>query len=444
MSAAKIQREKVSAQAWCTVWLLFVFYTLSIVDRTILSMLVVPIQRDLHLTDFEMSLLLGPAFIVCYSLAGLPLGWMADRYSRRGLVGLGTAGWSLATAASGLVSSFPGFIASRISVGVGEAALTPAAYSLIAAKFPRARLATAMAIYGTAPKLGLSVAFSLGAALISITEGLGPTALPGIGPLAPWQLTFLVLGVAGVLLSILALTISEPSREIALSKGADGAGGTIPFFVKRRRSLVPVLIGFGLVSLASNALLNWTPTYMQRQFGWEPAQYGPALSLISLVMAGTIVFKGMLVDWLFARGMTDAHVRFFTWLLLLATPVLLLGFLLGSPGPFIICYAIANIAALTFLAYLSSIIQLITPPELRGRVTAVSLLVLSILGGGLGPVLVAGLSDYVLGGPQALGHALAIVSVAGLTSGFVVLRLCLAPLREAVEEEADFKRADHP
>lgn len=429
---SQAEDSKVPLGAWWMIAVLFVFYVLSIVDRVILSMLVDPIQKDLGLSDFQISLLLGPAFVVFYSIAGFPLGWLADRYSRRNLIGLGVIAWSFSTIASGLSRAFVPLFFSRIAVGIGEAALTPAAYSLIADKFPRKRLTTAMSIYGTAPKVGTAVAFSVGALLLSTYERNGVHDLPVVGMIQPWQMVLLTLGAVGIVLSLLSWTFSEPPRGGRTKKGEAPREQLLSFAKKQRAVIIPVVTGFGLVALASAALTSWVPTYLTRSFGWGPATYAPIISIISLMMASTVIFKGLIVDWLFGRGMKDAHVRFFTWLLGASIPILLTAFFMDDPMHFLILYGIASIASMTFLVYLSSILQLVTPPELRGQITAIGLLGLAIIGSGLGPILVALLTDFVFQDQAEIGKSICIVAIASMGAGWVLLRMSLRPIREVI------------
>jgi len=431
---SQLEDTKVPFSSWWMIAVLFVFYVLSIVDRAILSMLVDPIQKDLGLSDFQMSLLLGPAFVVFYSIAGFPLGWLADRYSRRNLIGLGVIAWSLSTIASGLSRAFMPLVISRIAVGVGEASLTPAAYSLIADKFPRKRLTTAMSIYGTAPKVGTAVAFSVGALLLSTYETKGVQDVPVIGIVQPWQLVLLTLGLVGILLSLLSWTFSEPPRGGRTKKGDVPSEKLLAFVKKQRAIIIPVVTGFGLISLASAALTSWVPTYLTRSFGWGPATYAPIISVISLMMASTVIFKGLIVDWLFGRGMKDAHIRFFTWLLGGSIPILLVAFFMDDAMHFLVLYGIASIASMTFLVYLSSILQLVTPPELRGQITAIGLLGLAIIGSGLGPILVALLTDFVFQDQAAIGKSICIVAIASMVAGWLLLRMSLKPIRDVITQ----------
>lgn len=135
-----------STRAWVTVAILMLAYVLSFVDRQILNLLVEPIRRDLDITDTHMSLLMGFSFAVFYTICGVPIGRLADRKSRRGIIAVGVLVWSLMTALCGTARTFWQFLVFRIGVGVGEAALSPSAYSLIADSFPPKLRGTAMSV----------------------------------------------------------------------------------------------------------------------------------------------------------------------------------------------------------------------------------------------------------------------------------------------------------
>jgi MFS family permease len=211
----KAGRTAVPPGAWWAAILLLVLYILSTVDRGIVPMLVVPIQADLGLSDFQMSLVLGPAFSVCYAALGIPLGWAADRFPRRWVIFTGTSLWSICLTLSGLASSFTGLLLARLGVATGEASLSPAAYSLIGDKFPRDRLTTGLGIYGTGPKLGLSASYGVGAVVITLASQIGATHLSGVGTLQPWQLTLVMMGLPGIPIALLVFTMSEPRRTAA-------------------------------------------------------------------------------------------------------------------------------------------------------------------------------------------------------------------------------------
>ena len=158
---------------WQSSWLLFVLfiaYTLSFIDRQILTLLVDPIQKSIGLSDFEISLLHGFAFAIFFSIAGLPLGRLADHSNRRVIIGTGIATWSLMTALCGLTKSFSHLFVARMCVGIGEASLMPSAYSMLSDAFPPKKLNTAIAIFSMGGTLGTGLALIGGGALITLVS----------------------------------------------------------------------------------------------------------------------------------------------------------------------------------------------------------------------------------------------------------------------------------
>ncbi|HKY80810.1 MAG TPA: MFS transporter [Sphingobium sp.] len=428
---------KIDRRAWWMLIVLTAIYTYSWLDRQIIVMLVDPIRHELGLTDFEMSLILGPAFGLCYVAFGIPLGWAADRFDRRWVIFGGILVWSAATTASGLATGFATLFFMRMLVAVGEAALTPAAHSMLTSSFPRKRLNTAMAIYSSSPKIGTSAAYALGGILITALAVSGTHHFSFLGDLTPWRQVFLVVGLPGLLMAFLVFTFREPARA-APRPGATN-GGFIAFMLTEKRLFVPLLLGFCCVSIPSIALQTWVPTYMGRHFGWSPAQYGPVIGLISFLSAFAVVLKGAVVDWLYARGIRDAVLRFYTWLLAIFTPLAALAFLIENPLWFLIAYGFVQVVAIPFGLYMATSVQMVTPPHLRARASATALLAGNIASMTFGPTLVALLTNYVFEDPGKLGWSLAIVAFCGMGGAFVMLRYALrafGPMLRRLEREA--------
>jgi MFS family permease len=426
--------ERLTFGAWWMVGILLVFNVLSMLDRQILTLLVIPIQQDLGLTDFGMSLIIGPAFAVSGALAILPFGWASDRFSRRWVIFGGVVFWSVACVASGLTRSFTGLFAARAGVAIGEAALGPPSYSLIADRFPRRRLTTALALYSLGPKLGVSAAFALGAAAMALSEHAGSLHFPLIGELTSWRLALFLIGAPGILLAFLTFTFSEPSKVASKAKGVHDA--TLRSFIKQHKGmLIQLMLGFGFMSICSGAINSWAPTFVTRQFGWTAVQYGPAMSLIGLIGAAAIVPKGMIVDWLYTRGVHDAHVRFFTWLQMAGVPLIVVAFMLTNVAPFLIIYGVINILTLSFSLYLSSVIQIISPANIRGQLTAAFLLFIGVVVQGIAPPLVAGVTDFFFADQSRVGHSIVLVAGSSLALSCVCLRISLIRLRPYITQK---------
>ncbi|MDE3054931.1 MAG: MFS transporter, partial [Gemmatimonadota bacterium] len=188
--------------AWYVVGVLTLANVGGFVDRLILSLLVVPIRRDLGISDTQMSLLMGLAFSVFYTVLGLPIGWLADRANRKAIMGWGVAVWSVMTAACGVAGTFGRLLATRIGVGVGEATLAPTATSFLADYFPPQRLGTAMSVYSMGVFLGSGLAYVIGGAVVAFLDAKGRVILPLVGAVHPWQTAFFVVGVPGLVVAL--------------------------------------------------------------------------------------------------------------------------------------------------------------------------------------------------------------------------------------------------
>ena len=179
-----------------------------------------PIERDLGITDSQFAILTGGAFGIFYTIMGLPLGWLADRLSRKWIVAAGIACWSVMTAACGLAGSFSQLMLTRIGVGVGEATLSPSAYSMLADYFDRARLPRAMSVYTCGIFIGAGTAMMLGGAVVSAVGHTPGIHLAAIGITHAWQVVFLIVGLPGLVLALWLATLREPVRR---DHGADSA-----------------------------------------------------------------------------------------------------------------------------------------------------------------------------------------------------------------------------
>jgi MFS family permease len=429
-SAAQTAPERVTPMAGWVLAVLMMFYALNIIDKQVINLLVQSIKIDLGLTDTQISLVLGPAFFIPYFLMAVPAAWVGDRISRRLAIFVGVTVWSLSAAGSGLASSFALLFLARWGVGSGEAALPPSAYPLLAAHFPRRRLGFATGIYQSSQKVGTAIAFGLGAYLIHVAGDL-ISAVPWLSGLKPWQLVLVLTGAPGVLLAPLIFTVSEGPKGRAPPPKPDDR--EFWRFIKKNAALLALLcVGFSCITATAGALMSWTPAYVERHFGWPPTRTGPWMGAVSLVASAALIFKGALMDWLYNRGMSDAHVRFYTWLSIAAFPLLATMFFIPSPEVFLLIYGGLQVLTLTFLVFLTPALQIFTPPQLRSRVMALFLMGFSIFGS-IGPVCVGVITDYVVRDEQKLGISLSIVVTFFVLVSITLLRWSLPRLRAAME-----------
>lgn len=428
-----------AAAAWWMLAILFLFYVIAFIDRLALSVMIEPIRNDLNLSDFQMSLLLGPAFGVFYALFGIPLGMAADRFDRRWVIFLGMVVWSIATAASSLADNFFTLFLSRAFTAIGEATLVPAAYSLLADAFQKRQLTTAMAIFTAGYKAGVAASFTVAALALSAAAAIR-AAYPEVAIHSDWQIAFVLIGGPGLILSFLVFTFREPPRRGA-GRAAKKKGNLWGYLRDRADINVPLIIAVTVLSMVSSALSSWSPTFLNRVHGWAPLEFAPALSLISLLSVGAVVIKGSIMDWLFASGMKDAHVRFYTWVLTAGLPIGCVAFLIPWPWVFLPVLGIIQAVVLPFMVYFIATVQLAGPPELRGQLTGLYFGIGALAGAAFGPPLVGALNDFVFGDPAKIGWSMTILMVCGLTIALISLRILLPKLKPAIEEQEAAERA---
>lgn len=406
-------------RGWFVVVLLSILYACSFIDRQVITLMVTPIQRDLGLTDTQISILLGPAFALFFAVLGLPMGVLVDRVSRKILIAAGVTIWSLFTVGSGLASSYAHLLVARAGVGVGEATLGPGAYSLIADYFPKERLARALSVFGIGVVLGSGLAALIGGYVISLAIEDKLVFLPLVGEVRPWQVVFIVVGLPGLILALPMLFIREPVRARVPNIRIDGLW---PQLKCRRRAYAGLMGGFGLFSLFGFGAGAWLPTCLVRVHA-IPIQYvGLALGLGTICFGaiGT-VFWGSFNDRLVRRGQIDAPIRLGS---AIGAGLLLSGLVIGLAGD--ARWAIAGTLLLTmFGAVWSGItaasLQIITPAHLRGRVSAVYMVVLNAGALGLGPLLVALITDYGFVDPMAVGKSIGVLGLIAVPLGMGLL-----------------------
>lgn len=364
---AAMTRPSASA-AWTALALLITAVLLAFIDRQLLALLAEPVRMALDLSDTRLGLLQGPAFAVFYVLAALPLGWLVDRSHRIRLVAAGIALWSISTALSGFAPDFQMLFACRVGVGVGEACLYPAVYSLIPDYFRKDRQATAFGVYVAVVLFGASGALTAGGAAIVALERLN-LDLPGLGE--TWRFAFVAMGAPGLLLALVFLRLPEPARQ-----GPEAERASItPDGITRVISW-PTLAGAALGIAAASALvqtaLAWTPTALVRGYGFTVGQAGIqlgwAVGAASLLAGGCVAFAPRL-----ATRLDPAHPALTASLaaaVLVVPGAILLG---AASNPVALTMAFAVLFTPACVAYGLSpvLVQALTPNRFRGRAVAV-------------------------------------------------------------------------
>jgi MFS family permease len=392
------------------------------VDRQILTLLVPPIRRDLDISDTQMSFLLGLSFALFYTVLGFPIARLADRASRRAIIGAGVAVWSVMTALCGVARNYGQLLLARIGVGVGEAALAPPAYSLIADYFPRERLGTAIGAYSMGIYLGVGLAQIVGGAVVALVGGEEAWTLPLVGAVRPWQAVFFVVGLPGLLVALLFATVREPARRGESEAPAMPIADVVTYLRRHAPTFTTHHLGAALIALCNYGMGSWLPTFFVRTHGWTISEAGYLLGVANLTfgIAG-VLLAGRLADAWQARGVPDAKIR----VLLVAglgllvcdvvTPLLPTGRL-----------AAFGIFPLSFFAsapfgVAAAAVQELVPPRMRAQASALYLFVISIVGLSAGPTAVALVTDYVFRDDAALRYSLALVTGVTLVAAVGVL-----------------------
>jgi MFS family permease len=427
------------AVGWYATIMLAFLYWLSILDRFILSLLVDPIKSDLGISDVQFGLLHGLAFVFTFTLFGLVFGALADRTSRRRLIYLGVSIWSVATAACGVAGNFWHLLLARVGVGAGEAAMNPCATSMIADLFPRDRLTSAMAVYSIGSTIGAGTALLVGGAIVDLVADLGGIALPGIGPIRPWQAVFFIVGIPGALLAFSIFSVPEPVRRGQGQVRAGRAWYTAyldlwAFMRAHPRFFVCHYAGFTLAAAILTGNGSWLPAHMARSYGWSTGRIGLALglTLMGAGIAGKLTC-GWAVDAMYRRGHRDAQLRWYAACLALGTPIGIVATTSASPYVFLVGLGVFMVLIAPMPACALTALNLVTPNELRGTNVATWTTVNGLIGGAAGPMVIPALSDHVYGGePGSLGLGIATQIAICCPAAAALLFLGFRSMREAI------------
>ncbi|TGD71189.1 MFS transporter [Mangrovimicrobium sediminis] len=392
---------------------LFVVYVINFIDRQVMSVFIGPIQAEFGVSDTAMGLLVGFAFAVLYTFAGIPIARWADRGNRRTIITIGLALWSAMTVASGLARNFTQLFLARVMVGVGEAAGTPPAHSLIADYFPLNRRATALAIYSAGVFVGAALAYLGGGYLREYFD---------------WRTAFIVLGVPGLVFALVVrFTVREPRRGqsegLAIAAEADSErpsfGATLRFLL-HSRSWVGLIVGSSFLSISGYGILMWGFEFLGRVHGLSPVATGQWMALIVGVGGSLGTYLGGRITDRFIEASPARAMRVPALCTLAAFPCGLV-YLLGGPVwlallGFFPFYVLQNI----YIPMMYSVNQSLARLDMRATASAVLLFIINIIGAGAGPFIVGALSDFYAGAHGAASIRYALVTVLiSIPAGYV-------------------------
>ncbi len=398
--------------------ILFIAYVFNFIDRTIPSMLVEPIKADLGVSDTQMGFLTGTMFALFYATMGIPIARLADVWVRKNIISIGLGLWSLMTAASGLVQSFGQMAAARIGVGVGEAALSPPAHSMIASYFSASRRATALGIYAMGIHIGILI---------------GAVAGDFLREVWGWRVAFIAVGLPGLALALLVwFTVKEPPK---LSQGSPPTVPEVFRYLWNLRSFRHLSFASGLTAFGGYSFASWAPTYLERVLGMVGTERGLKYGIV-LGVGGAI--GSVLAGWLSDRfGKSD--LRWWMWVPAIATvgplPFTLMFFFHTDANAAFAWVFPGLIIAAMYQAPVFATVQSLAKDQMRSVASGILLLVINLVGYACGPPTVGFLTDYVFDGHgveairYSMSLVLIVVGVWGLVHFLLAARTVEADLR---------------
>ncbi len=434
--------NKSSVYAWYVVLLCMLAYIFSFIDRQILALMIEPIKADLNISDTQFSLLHGLAFSLFYAFMGLPLAYLADRFSRPKLIAAGIIFWSIATAFCGLSKNFIQLFFSRMGVGAGEAALSPAAYSMFSDMFSKDKLGRAVAVYSIGSFVGGGIAFLVGGYVIGLLKDLSLIEIPVFGAVKAWQMAFILVGLPGVFIGLLfILTVRDPKRK-GQSVNAEGEvekvtmRAAFTFLKKHRKTFTCHYLGFTFYAMALYCLISWSPAFFMRKFSMTPREAGYRLGSVLLVANTLGVFcAGWLNDRLIQKGRKDAPM--ITGVIGIVGLILpLVAFTQVSEY----WLAVTLLAPAMFFASFpmpisTTAMQMLAPNQLRAQISAIFLLISNLVAVGIGTTLVALVTDRIFENPLMVGTSLSIVGGIACVLSFVLLKKGCKAFADSMQRE---------
>ena len=423
----QVKETEVTTYSWYVLTLLFFVYLSNHIDRQILNILMEPIKEEFGASDFMMGLLAGPTFALFYATAGIPIARIADRASRRNIIAISAAVWSIMTALSGTARSFLSLAMFRIGVGIGEAGCSPPSHSLISDYFPAEKRGRALGVYAMATQAGAAFGWLLGGWLF---YWLG------------WRWAFVAAGVPGVLLALLVrATVREPRRGGTERGEVDS--DAMPFgealrHLRKQRSFVWLQAGGALHAVAGYGLGVWVAPFLMRIHGMEIQVIGTWLGGIA-ILAG---MPGMLLGGFLSDRLSVRDARWYLWIPTLSALIsapFTIGFLfLGDPNLGLVLYAIHALIGMGFSAPTFAMTQAVVKVRARSLAVAVHLLLVNLVGLGLGPVVIGALNDMLAPtlGKEAIRYTMLLAALTNVVA-CVFYVVAARTVREDIERRDD-------
>jgi len=426
-------------QAYRAAWVLAIVQMCAQFNNGVMTLLVEHVKRDLGLTDLQMSYLLGFSVALFHVIVGVPGAILVDRHNRKWLMAISVAIWSAATSACGLAHSFWRFFAARVGIGVGESISGPLAYSMLADYFPPAKLPRAIAIYNVGFQGGTALSLLLGALMIYVFSSLPTIDVPLLGTLRDWQIVFILTGLLGIPILLLVSGLSEPRRRglsaAMMNSGGPNLADVLVYLGRNWRVYGPIFIGLSLTSMHMFGVAAWSAAFYSRTYGWNPATVGLYSGLLNLALALPSLVAAIWVNDLFRkRGHADTNMRVLALGFSTAAPFMILGPLMPSPWLALAMSGIGSALMLLAAPSLNSALQIVTPNQMRGQMTALYMFVMFAVGGGFGPTFFALLTQHVWGDEALLNYTIATSGALLFPAAALLYWYGVKPYRERILE----------
>ncbi|MBN3777087.1 MFS transporter [Burkholderia sp. Ac-20345] len=435
-----VQTGHDSLRSWYILVILTLAYSLAYIDRQLLNLLVDPIRHSLAISDTQLSLVQGVAFISAYLIASPLFGRLVDVTNRRNILLVGICLWCIFTALCGKATTFQGLFLARFGVGASEACVFPIALSIIADCFSAKQMPRAMSVFILGPMLGGGLSLVAGGLVISFARDVHQQ-FPMLAGFETWQLAFVLIGLPGILFALLVwLTVREPVRSKVSSGSADerqySTRDSVAFLWARRGFYARILFGVGTLAIVVLGMPAWLPTYLIRAHGMPAALVGFRFGALVVCCGVAGALSGpWVVRWFERRGYEDASLRTAAFAMI---PMLLscasIPFAPGAIGTL----AAAAVTVFFFTlptACMAASLQLVAPSRMRGLVGALYSFFAQLIGFGLGPTLIALVTDRVFGNPKMVGDSIGIVCTLAAALATWLLFTSLPHYRRLLAEE---------
>lgn len=404
--------------AYWTLFVLGVVVMFTVLDRQILSLMIVPIKEDYGISDTQIALLLGAAFSLPYAIAGLPIARFADVTNRRNLIAACIAFWSLMTICCGLAQSYWQLMAARMGIGAGESGYGPAAWSILTDTFPREKVALATGTMAIGAQAGTGLALIIGGSALALVAHFPPVEVPLVGTLRPWQWSFLIVGTPGIFWAVFLLfAIKEPKRRGKIY--ADGAKPkSVPvkevfaYMWENFRTYTAVIGGHSMKYLFALGTTAWMPTLFVREFGWSLTKIGLIQGVLIMAVGPIgLVLGGKLSEYMANKGVPGTNMRIVFFGMLVTVPLSITFPLMSSPWLVLGLYGLNLFISSLGSGPATAAAQVITPNSMRAQISAVKLFSSNVIAFALGPLIVALFTDYVFKDPQDLKYSMSLAAV---------------------------------